>query len=101
MTEILELKNNESALIKLEKDFNVDNYKYFNNCIQECLENEVKLIVLDFEDVDYIDSIALGVLTISKKEALEKECEIKIKNANGNALEILEIAGFNKRFEFI
>ncbi|HCV16887.1 MAG TPA: anti-sigma factor antagonist, partial [Alteromonas sp.] len=54
------------------------------------------LITLDFCKVLYLDSAALGMVVLLKKRAKANGCDVEIVNAKGTALEVLEIANFDK-----
>ena len=44
----------------------------------------------------YLDSAALGMVVLLKKRAKASGCDVEIVNAKGTALEVLEIANFEK-----
>ena len=54
------------------------------------------LITLDFSKVLYLDSAALGMVVLLKKRAKANGCDVEIASAKGTALEVLEIANFDK-----
>jgi len=56
--------------------------------------DEITLLILDFEKVDYISSMGLRVLLYAKKTSTEKKREFVIRNMTQSVREIFEITGF-------
>ena len=52
-----------------------------------------ELLVLDLEKLEYISSAGLRVL-LSAQKAMNKQGEMKVKNANETIMEIFEVTGF-------
>ena len=65
-------------------------------------ESDGGRIELDFSQVQYLDSSALGMLVLlAKKNAAGKGSEIVIRGAHGAALDILNMANMQKLYEFV
>lgn len=78
-------------------DFNV--HKDFRAASQELLENaDVSLIEVDFEQVPYLDSSALGMLLLLKERAGAAGKELALVNCKDTVRQVLEIACFTKLF---
>jgi HptB-dependent secretion and biofilm anti anti-sigma factor len=60
-----------------------------------------KEIVLDFSQVEYLDSSALGMMVLLQKKASGQNIKVKIKGARGATDDILKMANMQKLFEFI
>lgn len=60
-----------------------------------------KEIVLDFTQVEYLDSSALGMMVLLQKKFSTNSRKIRIKGARGATDEILKMANMQKIFEFI
>ncbi|MCE0555885.1 STAS domain-containing protein [Motilimonas sp. E26] len=59
-------------------------------------------IELDFSQVQYLDSSALGMLVLmSKKNEQSVQAKLVIRGAQGNALDILEMANMAKLYAFL
>lgn len=100
MAQLEKLENNV-ATIMLDTDFNFDTNKSFRNAVRDSLEKGAKEIVLEFKDVEYMDSTALGLLMIAKDTASDVDCKIKLRNVSGYAKKILEMSQFDKKFDLV
>ena len=100
MAQLMNIDSNV-ATIMIDKDFNFETHKSFRNSIKESLESGAKEIILEFKEVEYMDSTALGLLMVAKDTANEVDCAIKLKSVAGYALKILEMSQFDQKFEII
>lgn len=100
MAQVLTMESN-IATILVDKDFNFETHKSFRNSIKEALESGARQITLEFKEVEYMDSTALGLLMVAKDTANEVDCEIKLQNVSGYARKILEMSQFDKKFEIL
>ncbi|OGJ95676.1 MAG: hypothetical protein A2487_18330, partial [Candidatus Raymondbacteria bacterium RifOxyC12_full_50_8] len=57
--------------------------------IKTALAQGIKNIALDFANVDYVDSVGIGVLMAAYNAAIEKGVVIKVENANDIVRQIL------------
>lgn len=55
-------------------------------------------ILLDFAEVSYLDSAALGMMVMSNKQAEEKGVRMVLTNVHGLAAEIVSIAKLDQLF---
>jgi|TARA_Y100001960_G_scaffold100494_1_gene107927 anti-anti-sigma factor len=92
---------NKTATVLIDKDFNFKTHKSFTNAVKESLEQGAKIIVLEFKEVEYMDSTALGLLMVAKDNAEGVDCEIKLQNVTGYARKIIEMSQFDKKFEIL
>lgn len=78
-------------------DFNL--HKDFRLSSQELLENQaVQEIQVDFDQVPFLDSSALGMLLLLKERATSQKKAMSLVNCRDTVLQVLEIACFNKMF---
>jgi HptB-dependent secretion and biofilm anti anti-sigma factor len=63
--------------------------------------SDTNVLVLDFRQVNYLDSSALGMLVMLQKKYTAAEKKVKIKSARGATKEILTMANMQKLFEFV
>lgn len=93
----------DSYSIRLPNRFDFSYHKTFNQEIESIFEKVgVKEIQLDFSQVNYLDSSALGMLVLlSKKNEKGTRAKLCIKGAHGSAFEILDIAQMGKLYAFI
>ena len=60
--------------------------------------NEVNYIVVEMDNVDYIDSSALGMLLVLRDKAGDTKNAVQIKNIKPEVRKVMEIANFDKLF---
>lgn len=90
------------VIIRLPNRFDYSYHKQFGEIYSVHLENVVaKEVVLDFSQVEYLDSSALGMMVLMQKKMKEKNKKSKIKGAKGATDEILKMANMHKIFEFV
>lgn len=63
------------------------------------IEAGAKKMVLDFTNVDYLSSSALGMLITVKKRLAENKGEIKLCAIKDKIFEVFKLTGLNKLFE--
>ncbi|GGF77118.1 STAS domain-containing protein [Alteromonas lipolytica] len=86
-----------NTVISVPERFDFSFHKSFTEQYNSILETKKGgVIVLDFSNVLYLDSAALGMVVLLKKRAKSNGCEVEIANAKGTALEVLQIANFDK-----
>ncbi|MFS1701860.1 STAS domain-containing protein [Alteromonas sp. AMM-1] len=86
-----------STTIAIPERFDFSFHKSFTEQYNKLLEkNTGKTISLDFSRVMYLDSAALGMIVLLQKRAKSINCNVEIVSAKGTALEILQIANFDK-----
>lgn len=88
------------ANISLPERFDFSCHKNFNESADAALKNaEINLISLDFSQVSYLDSAALGMVVYLHKKASAVNKKLQIVNATGIAEEILRVANINQLIE--
>jgi anti-anti-sigma factor len=86
----------------LPRRFDYSFHRQFGELYLPFVEGSVcKAIILDFSEVQYLDSSALGMMILLQKKFVDQERKIKIKGAHGATLDILTMAHMQKIFEFI
>ncbi|OYY95022.1 MAG: anti-anti-sigma factor [Hydrogenophilales bacterium 28-61-23] len=87
------------AVLKLNGRFDFHSHRDFRTAYEDAMqETGVHEIVIDFQDVDYLDSSALGMLLLlrEKSEAVGKT--VSLTGLQGMVKQVLEIANFGKLF---
>ncbi len=69
--------------------------KLFTNLIKK----EVKNIILDFENINYIDSSGIGVLLKLKSLSSESSVLFSLSNVTGEVLNVLKLTNLIQFFE--
>ncbi|TDR71058.1 STAS domain-containing protein [Paludibacterium purpuratum] len=98
MKPVVKVEGNIGRLVLLGQfDFNM--HKDFRQASQELLDNEhVVEIQVDFDQVPFLDSSALGMLLLLKERAALQKKSLSLVNCHDTVQQVLEIACFNKMF---
>lgn len=67
-------------------------------CVLLCLEQGTKNLVLDFSDLDYINSAGLRVLVMSYQRLLPIGGQVMVCGAKDYITEVFTISGYNRIF---
>ena len=87
------------AVIRLPNRFDFSHHKlFFQHTEEALLRNEIKAIEIDFSQVQYLDSSALGMLVLLAKKSSGLNISVSIKGAQGTALDILMMANMSKLY---
>lgn len=87
------------GIIYLIGQFDFNAHKAFRQASQELLDNgDISEIQVDFEQVPYLDSSALGMLLLLKERAASAGKALALVNCKETVRQVLEIACFNKLF---
>ena len=89
----------EFIVINLPERFDFSTHGWFTKAYKEAL-TKTKKIVLDFSRVTYVDSSALGMMVLLHRELNTTSGQGIIRNVNGTAKDILDMANFEKLFSY-
>ena len=79
--------------------FDFTMHKDFRQATQTLLDSQQgEEIVVDFDQVPFLDSSALGMLLLLKERASLQNKTLVLTHCHGNVQQVLEIACFNKMF---
>ncbi len=67
--------------------------------VQESIKAGARNLLIDFQDVTFINSSGLGALAIALKMVRDAGCRLAICSLSAQARMTLEIAGMDKAFE--
>lgn len=88
----------QKATILLQGDFTFDAHRDFKEATLKALEDErLTEIRIDFSNVDYMDSAALGMLLLLNERASGRR--ILLANCRQSVAAVLDIANFGKIFD--
>ena len=62
------------------------------------VENDERRIIVNLEDVEFMDSTGLGVLVGALKRLKEKDGQLALVCPQGSVLRVLTVTGLNKVF---
>jgi anti-anti-sigma factor len=87
------------AAIRLAGRFDFNAHRTFREACEPALHLAgVREIEIDFSDVEYLDSSALGMLLMLKEKAQATSRVVALANCNGTVKQVLDIANFGKLF---
>ena len=87
------------AVLKLNGRFDFHSHRDFRTAYENALEETgVRAIVINFKDVDYLDSSALGMLLLLREKAETAGKSVALVGLQGMVKQVLEIANFGKLF---
>ena len=90
--------NEGHAAIRLKGRFDFNAHREFREAIDAVLATPGSEIVVDFGDVEYLDSSALGMLLMLRDRAKGTAREVMLTSCRGAVKQILDIANFGKLF---
>jgi len=73
----------------------------FIKIIDRFIESDKKVLILNFNDTEYIDSAGLGFMLIAYQEVLNNDKKLFLKNIKGNVLKSFDIMNFGNIFDII
>lgn len=90
---------NGRATIKLLGRFDFNSHRVFREAYESQLNApDTREFEIDFAQVDYLDSSALGMLLMLKEKAQAAAKTVTLANCKGTVKQVLDIANFGKIF---
>ena len=91
--------NGNKARLILNGRFDFNSHSVFNQSADSLLKNAgIDELELDFEQVKYIDSSAMGILLLFKERAKAASKSIALVNCKGSVAQVLELSNFHRLF---
>ncbi len=88
------------ATIKLAGRFDFNTHRDFRSaCDPLVADAGIREIVIDFDEVDYLDSSALGMLLMLRDKIGGVGKDVRLTGVRGNVKQVLDIANFSKLFK--
>ncbi len=97
--EIIKTPDNDYVEIKPMGEVDIFTSPEFKNKLIDLIDTENVNIIIDGEELEYIDSTGLGVLMSIYKKMQENNLKVKIKNLKPNIYKLFDITGLNKIFD--
>lgn len=95
-------KGNGEFDIQLTKSFDFECHKDFRSCVHKAMEERASRLTINFQDVEYIDSSALGMLMLAKHETNNINCKLELYNLyDGHARNIINMVKFDQLFTIV
>lgn len=87
------------ATLRLKGRFQFDSHREFRSAYEPYLADPaMRVVVVDFSGVDYLDSSALGMLLLLREKLMAVRKEAEITGAKGAVKQVLDIANFARLF---
>ena len=83
-------------IISISGDFDFNQVKPFRQAYEQ-IPQSAQTVVVDFRKTDYMDSSGLGML-IKLRKHFGTPADIRLRTANPQVMNILEIARFGEQF---
>lgn len=88
------------GVIRPGQRFDFNAYRPFRECYEKELRKpEVNHVVVDLNDVKYIDSAALGILLMLREKAQEAGKTVELRGPRDVVRDVLEVANFFRLFK--
>lgn len=84
-------KNKEVYIVDISGEMDLYNSHKLKELITKMLERQVKCIVLNLEDVEYIDSSGIGALIYICSTLKKKKVKLFIANIHGSVKKVIEL----------
>jgi HptB-dependent secretion and biofilm anti anti-sigma factor len=98
MTPTIQIEGNIGKIV-LAGQFDFNSHREFRNACESVIANsEVREILIDFKQVTYLDSSALGMLLLLKEKVAAANKSLALVNCQNTVKQVLEIACFGKIF---
>ncbi len=86
-------------VIKLSGNLNANTIKDFREQVDQSFESEPRILLIDCENVAFIDSSGLGALVLAFKTLKEANTRMVICSINEQVRILFELTGMDKVFE--
>lgn len=91
--------NGDAAVIGMNGRFDFNSHRDFRSASEQATKADgVSEIEVNMNEVDYLDSSALGMLLLLREKANLANRRLFLSNCKGMVQQVLEVANFNKLF---
>lgn len=92
-------QSGDRATLKLSGRFDFHSHRDFRSAYEKLLETgAIREVIINFSEVDYLDSSALGMLLLLREKADGAGKNIVLTGLHGTVKQVLDIANFGKLF---
>ncbi|MDB9303412.1 STAS domain-containing protein [Nodularia spumigena CS-591/12] len=91
--------NQQVKVVKLSGIVNTTSTEELRQHITDLLESDAKIVLVDCQDVSFMDSSALGALVLAFKTLRAAETRLVLCSINEQVRILLELTGMDKVFE--
>ncbi len=98
MLRITQSVQDQSVTLLLSGRFDFQARKAFQTAIAQAQSTDPREIILNFTDVPFLDSSALGLLMLVKKNWPDPNCQLRLAVPPGYVMNVLTLASMEKHF---
>jgi anti-sigma B factor antagonist len=99
MFELCLVKNDGlQCYIKLRGEIDIYTAPDFKKSLYEAIDKYDKDVIVDMQDLSYIDSTGLGILVGALRHIKENNCNMIIRNPRSTVRKLFKITGLDKVF---
>lgn len=85
--------------VRLSGRFDFNTHREFRAAVEPlATDAEINGVTIDFSDVEYLDSSALGMLLMLRDKMAASRKAVALSGVHGNVKQVLDIANFGKLF---
>lgn len=92
-------KNNGITLIVLRGEIGTETVNHFKDRVDQILAEGQNKLIMDFKDVNYLNSMGLGVVAATLKKVKKNKGDLKLINLSPAVKELFELTRLTKVFE--
>lgn len=92
-------KGNNITLIVLNGEIGTETVNQFKDRIDQIVNDGNTRLVMDFRDVNYLNSMGLGVVAATLKKVKKTKGDLKLLNLSPAVQELFELTRLTKVFE--
>ena len=97
--QIKNLSSNNQTTLALQGRFDFHTHRDFRSAYEQALEDSnIREIIIDLGNVDYLDSSALGMLLLLRERAESNGKSVALAKMQGTVKQVLDVANFDKIF---
>ena len=90
---------NDVVVVELQGELDLDAIESLQNTITGIIRTQKSGIVLDMQNIDFIDSIGLEQLLWARDYCDENHCQLRLACLKDNCRKILELTRLQKQFD--
>jgi anti-anti-sigma factor len=92
------IKDGDAVTLTMEVRFTFEDNQAFRLMMNDLLEAPPKTVILDFKEVTYIDSSALGMLLLLRENLEESETQLLLRHPREQVAKMFDISKFSILF---
>ena len=97
--EVGSVRSGEPVTVKVRGDVDIATAPEFETSLRQALEGSPSSVVVDLDELSFIDSSGLRVLLAFVEEARRQEASLVLRNVPNHAQRVLEATGLSHWFE--